>query len=227
MKQNILRFILFLITIGVVVGMTSSRTAPTATDIDASEIVDIMVDAGIEFSGSRSDIDLLKYRKIVITTDINAITAQRVIKGLILLDAIDDTPIDLYIRTEGGWISDAFAIIDIMESINAPVNTHSIGGSYSSGAMILAAGTGIRFGLPNSSIMFHGGRYEDDSEFSDDKLDNDRLSRFWETHSQIPKEWLSGYKDKKYFLTSEDALKYGIIPFMVWFYYIHRLGSVC
>ncbi|MFT4581548.1 MAG: ATP-dependent protease ClpP protease subunit [Gammaproteobacteria bacterium] len=75
-------------------------------------------------------------------------------KDLLLLDAIDSTaPIDLYIRTEGGWSNDAFSIIDVMQSMSAPVNTHAIGGANSSGAMILSADTGVRYGYPYSTIM--------------------------------------------------------------------------
>ena len=132
--------------------------------IDSYEMVDIMIDAGFGISGAQTDSDLLKTRTIVITTDINSITAQKVVKSLLMLDASGETkPIDLYVRTEGGWISDAFAIIDVMQSISAPVNTHAIGGAYSSGAMLVAAGTGIRYGHPNSCIMFHAGWYEDDT----------------------------------------------------------------
>ncbi|MBN2684317.1 MAG: ATP-dependent Clp protease proteolytic subunit [Pontiellaceae bacterium] len=207
----ICRVLIALIIAGVVLAIGLSDDE-SAVDYEPSEIIDILVDAGLGCSESQIDNDLLEHRKIVVTTDINAISSQRVIKGLLLLDAIDDTaPIDLYIRTEGGWVSDAFGIIDVMENIRAPVNTHAVGGAFSAGAMILAAGTGTRYGLPNCSIMFHAGLYEDDAEFSEDRLDNERLITFWKAHAHLPAEWLNQREDEAYYLTAEKALEYGII----------------
>lgn len=208
MKNQILGSLLAIfVFLGIVLFMTRPETIR-----DPSEIVDLLVDAGIEFSASQTDTDLLRYRKLVIATDINAASAQKTIKGLLLLNAMDSTaPIDLYIRTEGGWISDAFGIIDVMESISAPVNTHAIGGTHSSGAMILTAGTGVRYGYPYSSIMFHAGLYEDDGEYSENKLDNDRLTHFWKRHSHVPTEWITSEKESTYFLAPEEALKFGLI----------------
>jgi len=135
MKTQIINRALAVFVIVVIVFYaTQSYFTPQANGY-SSDIVDALVDAGIEFAPSPVDTDLLKYRKIVLATDINAASAQRTIRGLLLLDGIDSTaPIDLYIRTEGGWISDAFGIIDVIESISAPVNTHALGGTHSSGA---------------------------------------------------------------------------------------------
>ena len=209
MKFQISNSLLALFTLmGLVLFKTTSR--PT---IDPSDMVYYLVNSGIEFSENQMDVDLLKNRKLVITTQINAITAQRIIKSLLLLDTIDNTaPIDLYIRTQGGFVDDAFGIIDIMEYISAPVNTHAIGGTKSAGAMILAAGTGLRFAYPYSSIMFHAGLYEDDAaEYSSDKLGNNRLTGFWERHAHIPSEWLTEETDKYLYLSPEEALKWGLI----------------
>jgi len=182
---------------------------------DDSEIIDVLIDAGFEFSVNPLDTELLSHRKIVITTDINAISAQRTIKSLLLLDSIDGVlPIDLYIRTEGGWVSDTFAIIDVMKSLSAPVNTYAIGGTHSSGAMILAAGTGERLAYPHSSIMFHAGLYEE-GDHGEALIDNDRLTKFWKETSRIPEEWLSATEDDTYFLTPEKAQEYGLIDKIV------------
>jgi ATP-dependent Clp protease protease subunit len=200
-----------LVTIGIVVGLILYLNNPRDA-VHPADLVDALVDAGIQFSANQADTELRTYRKIVIATDINAVSANRTIKGLLLLDAIDSrAPIDLYIRTEGGWISDAFGIIDVMESIRAPVNTHAIGGTHSAGAMILAAGTGIRYGYPYSAIMFHAGLYEDDAPYSSDRIDNERLKRFWKRHARIPTEWITTRKEKTYFLGPEAALEMGLI----------------
>ena len=210
MKIQIVSRLLFIVAIvGLVIFINPSNNTIT---MDSSDLVNDLVDAGIGGSESQIDADLLTHRTLIITTDINAISAQKTIKGLLLLNAIDSaTPIDLYIRTEGGWVSDAFTIIDVMESISAPVNTHAVGGTFSAGAMILSAGTGTRYGYTYSDVMFHAGQYDDDDQYSVDKLDNERLMKFWKRHANIPTEWLTAEDEERLHLTSEEALEWGMI----------------
>ncbi len=212
MKNQIInRALAVLVIVAIVFFVTKSYITPIS-DSDSSDIVDVLVDAGIEFSPSPVDIDLLKFRKIVLATDINAASALKTVRRLLLLDARDSTaPIDLYIRTRGGCINDAFGIIDVIESIKAPVNTHALGGTYSSGAMILAAGTGVRYGYPYSSIMFHGGLYDGNDDYSGEKVDNDRLRQFWKRHSRIPPGWVTMKEDATFYLTPDEALEFGVV----------------
>lgn len=204
-------FILCLIGVAVVAPLLQERRYP-APAFDAEEFADFLADSGIAFASSQVEVELLEYRKIVIATDINAASAARVIKSLLLLDALDPAaPIDLYIRTGGGWLSDAFAIIDTMQSIQAPVNTHAIGGTFSAGSMILAAGTGVRYGYPFSAIMFHAGLYEDDGQYGGDRLDNQRWVTFWQTYAQVPPGWVQTYDEQSFFIGPEDAVAFGII----------------
>jgi ATP-dependent Clp protease protease subunit len=182
---------------------------------DSSDLMDTLVDAGIGFSASPTETELLEHRKLVIASDINAACAQRIIAGLLLLDARDHAaPIDLYLRTEGGWPSDAFAIIAVMGSIQAPVNTHALGGTHSSGAMILTAGTGVRYGYPHSLIMFHGGWDEPDDkdgEHSRRTAFNRQFVQFWKQHARLPADWVDDQEEELYFMTPEEALKFGLI----------------
>lgn len=188
--------------------------------IDQSHIdyyLDRLADTGIEYTANPVDLQLLEHRKIVIATDVNAALAMRVIRSLLLLSELDTTtPIDIYIRTEGGWVSDAFAIIDIIQNIEAPVNTHAIGGTYSSGAMILASGTGTRYAYTHSSIMFHAGLSTDDEEYDNNSVDNTRLIAFWENHSNVPSEWIHTYSTKEIYNGPEEALTYGIVDQIRW-----------
>jgi ATP-dependent Clp protease protease subunit len=135
-----------------------------------------------------------------------------IVLALLLLDARDSNrPIDLYIRTEGGWVDDAFSIIDVMENLKSPVNTHAIGGTHSSGAMILAAGTGVRYAYPYSSIMFHGGLYEGDGDYGENTTDNERLVAFWERHAKLPPDWLHSRDEVTRFMGPEEALERGLV----------------
>lgn len=179
---------------------------------DMETFIDRLVGSGIQFSPSPVEMDLMEYRKLVLATDVNPASSQRIITALLLLDSRDhEKPIDLYIRTEGGWISDAFGVIDIIKAIKAPVNTHAVGGTHSAGAIILASGTGVRYAYPSASIMFHAGIFEDDGDYGENTIDNKRLITFWEKHAKLPSEWLHSTDDTSYFLTPDKALEYGIV----------------
>ena len=110
----------------------------------------------------RADDPLITSRKILVTANINERTAKDVVARLLYMNALDPhRPIDLYLSTQGGWVDSAFTIIDAMQLIEAPVNTWAIGGCYSSGALILAAGTGRRYATPNAVLMIHASLDED------------------------------------------------------------------
>jgi len=208
MKQELGRLVLILVLLG---GLFFLLNRQRST-VDPEDVVDLFVDAGIEFSPSPVEASLLERRKIVLGTDINATSVQKVVRALLLLDAQDSNrPIDLYIRTEGGRIDDAFSIISVLENLKAPVNTHAIGGTHSAGAMILAAGTGVRYAYPFSSIMLHVGLYKGDGDFGENTTDNHRLIAFWERHARIPPDWLHARSEETYFLGPEKALELGLV----------------
>ncbi len=208
MKQFFGRFVLIVVVLGGLFFL-ADRLRP---GVGPDDVIDRFVDAGIEFTTNPIETELLRQRRIVIGSDINGYTTQRIVRALLLLDAQDSNqPIDLYIRTEGGWVDDAFSIIVVMESLKSPVNTHAIGGTHSSGAMILAAGTGVRYAYPYSSIMFHGGLYGDDGGYGENTIDNDRLVAFWESHARLPAEWLHNNGETTRFVGAQEALKLGIV----------------
>ena len=154
---------------------------------------------------------LLSNREILITYQINEITVKELVYKLYYLDANGSRPINLYLMTTGGWLDAAFAIIDAMHSIKAPVNTIAIGGCSSAGAMILAAGTGKRRAFSNTVIMVHSTLGKSKKPFSSDVADRERVVRFWQSAARLPKEWFPFIREKEYFLSAAQAFEYGII----------------
>jgi ATP-dependent Clp protease protease subunit len=62
----------------------------------------------------------------------------------------------LMICSEGGDVSAAFALIDVMHSSNIPIKTVGLGTIASAGLLIFLAGTaGRRVLTPNTSILSH------------------------------------------------------------------------
>lgn len=193
----------------------SAQAGPTLSDLH-SEFTDQDIDAGYEEIALLADDPLLNKRKIVLGHDVNARTAKDVIARLLYLDTVDqNAPIDLYITTLGGWSDNAFSIIDAMHMVEAPVNTWAVGACYSSGAMILTAGTGQRHATSNTIIMVHANSIDSDDEFSGDALDTQRYHKLWRNFAKLPDDWYPMVHDDEYYLTAQQAIEYGIIDAIV------------
>ncbi|NLW53154.1 MAG: ATP-dependent Clp protease proteolytic subunit, partial [Tissierellia bacterium] len=100
---------------------------------------------------------LLKDRIIMLSGEINDVTANLVVAQLLFLESEDpDKDIYIYINSPGGSITAGMAIFDTMNYIKSPVATICVGMAASMGAFLLVAGEkGKRFALPNSEIMIH------------------------------------------------------------------------
>lgn len=100
---------------------------------------------------------LLKDRIIMLSDEVNDVTASLVVAQLLFLEAEDpDKDIYLYINSPGGSITSGMAIYDTMQYIKPDVCTICVGMAASMGAFLLAAGAkGKRYALPNSEIMIH------------------------------------------------------------------------
>ena len=100
---------------------------------------------------------LLKDRIIVLSDEVNDVTASLIVAQMLFLEAEDpDKDIQFYINSPGGSVTSGFAIFDTMQHIKCDVSTICVGMAASMGAFLLAAGTkGKRYALPNSEIMIH------------------------------------------------------------------------
>ena len=100
---------------------------------------------------------LLKERIIMLSEEVNDVTASLVVAQLLFLEGEDpDKDIYLYINSPGGSITSGMAIYDTMQYIKPDVSTICIGMAASMGSFLLTAGAkGKRFALPNSEIMIH------------------------------------------------------------------------
>jgi ATP-dependent Clp protease protease subunit len=176
-----------------------------------SEQVDAQVEAGDAVEAIEPSDPLLQRRTIVVTAAINQRTAAHVIPRLLYLSTLDPkTPIELLVTTQGGWRDTAFAIIDVMHMIEAPVNTWAIGQCASSGALIVAGGTGERAATPNTILMVHANLGDSDEPFAEAPRTFDREARFWKAHARLPADWaLDG--DEEYYLTAAEAREFGIV----------------
>ena len=161
----------------------------------------------------RPDDPMIASRQILITENINERTSKDVVARLLYMNTLDPhRPIDLYLSTQGGWVDSAFTIIDAMQLIDAPVNTWAIGGCYSSGALILTAGTGRRYATPNAVIMIHASLDEDTKQsYSYERLALQRYERVWRRRAQLPDAWFPMVGGEEYYLSPQEALEFKMI----------------
>ncbi len=181
------------------------------TDSLASDLTAYLSEEGIFYPVDDLNDLLLKKRKIVINNSLNEQTTKEVVRKLLYLNSIDENNgIDLYISTQGGWYDSAFTIIDTFNDIKAPVNTICIGGCYSAGAVLLAAGTGERISHPNALFSIHISydQYDDNRPYAKYP---DRVNNFLRKHANLPNDWFPLENDRYFYLDSEQALKFSLI----------------
>ncbi|HEY2849046.1 MAG TPA: ATP-dependent Clp endopeptidase proteolytic subunit ClpP [Gemmatimonadaceae bacterium] len=163
---------------------------------------------------------LLMDRIIFLGTSINDDVANMIIAQMLFLDA--DNPgrdIYLYLNSPGGVVSSGMAIYDTMQFLRSPVNTICMGMAASMGSFLLAAGkAGRRSALPHSRIMIHqpsGGTQGTaaDIEIQAKEILHMRatMNTLYSKHTGRPVEQIERDMERDFFMSAEEAVKYGII----------------
>lgn len=162
---------------------------------------------------------LLKDRIIFLGGEINDDVADVIIAQLLFLESEGKSDISLYINSPGGSVSAGLAIYDTMRYIKPDVSTICIGRAASMGAFLLSAGKkGKRFALPNAEIMIHQPLGGTQGQASDIKIQAEKILQVREQLNKILSkntgqklEKISVDTDRDYYLSSYDAVKYGLI----------------
>jgi len=163
---------------------------------------------------------LLKERIIMLTEEVNDVTASLVVSQLLFLEGEDpEKDIYLYINSPGGSITAGMAIYDTMQYIKPDVSTICVGMAASMGAFLLAAGAkGKRFALPNSEIMIHQPLGGFQGQATDIDIHAKRILKIKENLNKIlsertgqPLEKLERDVERDYFMSAMEAKEYGLI----------------
>jgi len=163
---------------------------------------------------------LLKDRIIFLGEQINDYVSSLIIAQMLFLEAEDpDKDIFLYINSPGGVVTSGLAIYDTMQYIKPDVATICIGQAASMGSLLLSAGAaGKRSALPNSRIMVHQplgsfhGQASDIEIHAQEVLKVKRLlNNIYAKHTGRLLEQIEKDLDRDNFMSSEQALSYGII----------------
>lgn len=163
---------------------------------------------------------LLKERIIMLSEEVNDVTASLVVAQMLYLDSVDpDRDIQFYINSPGGSVTAGFAIYDTMQHVKADVQTICVGMAASMGAFLLASGAkGKRFALPNSEIMIHQPLGGTQGQATDIKIRTEWLLKIKNRLNQIlsertgqPLERIERDTERDFFMSAEEAKAYGLV----------------
>ena len=163
---------------------------------------------------------LLKERIIFVTGVIEDHMASLVTAQLLYLESENPKKeIAMYINSPGGVVTSGMAMYDTMQFIRPPVSTLCTGQAASMGSLLLTAGEKeMRFALPNARIMLHQpsggfqGQASDIERHAEDIIKTKRrLNEIYVHHTGQDYTPLEQKLDRDYFMTADEAKKFGII----------------
>jgi len=163
---------------------------------------------------------LLKDRIIVLSDEVNDVTASLIVAQMLFLEAEDpDKDIQFYINSPGGSVTSGFAIFDTMQHIKCDVSTICVGMAASMGAFLLAAGTkGKRYALPNSEIMIHQPLGGARGQATDIKIHAEhilktkaKLNKILSERTGKSIETIEQDTERDNFMSAQEAKEYGLV----------------
>lgn len=163
---------------------------------------------------------LMMDRIIFLGTPINDYVANVIQAQLLFLDTSDPgKDISIYINSPGGSVHAGLGIYDTMQFIGSQVSTICTGMAASMAAVLLVAGEkGKRCALKHSRVMIHqpmGGMQGQASDmeinYKQIMLLRDELYQIISDHSGQSFEKILKDSDRDYWMTSQEALDYGMI----------------
>jgi ATP-dependent Clp protease protease subunit len=163
---------------------------------------------------------LLKDRIIFLGGPIDDISANSIIAQLLFLDSQGSKEdIKLYINSQGGQVTSALAIYDTMQYVKADISTICIGVAASAATLLLAAGQkGKRLILPNGEVLIHQVMGGAQGQATDIDIHakhilkvKKRLNEIMAKHTGQSVAKVEKDADRDYFMSAEEALKYGIV----------------
>lgn len=163
---------------------------------------------------------LLKERIIFLGSGVNDDVANVIVAQLLFLEAEDpEKDITFYINSPGGSVTSGMAIYDTMQYVKCDIATLCMGQAASMGAFLLAAGAdGKRYSLPNARIMIHqpmggfqGQATDIDIQAKEILRMKKDLNRLLAHHAKISLEKVTADTERDFFMSAEEAQKYGII----------------
>jgi ATP-dependent Clp protease protease subunit len=163
---------------------------------------------------------LLDDRIIFLSTEVDEYVTNIIKAQLLYLESESDEDISIYIDSPGGSVYTGLGLLDVMDFVKPDIVTINTGLAASMAAVILCSGTkGKRFALKRSRTMIHQplgyGGYQQASDMEIEAKEINSLKKelyeiisdkSGQTFDRVAKD-----SDRDYWMTAQDAKKYGII----------------
>ena len=147
-------------------------------------------------------------------------SSNLIVAQLLFLESENPTKdISLYINSPGGSVTAGMSIYDTMQFVKPDISTLCIGQAASMGAILLCGGKKKkRFALPNSRVMIHqplgsfqGQATDFDIQAKEILSIRARLNEILAKNTGQTIKKIEADTERDNFMTSDEALKYGII----------------
>jgi ATP-dependent Clp protease protease subunit len=169
---------------------------------------------------------LLKDRIVMLTTDVNEVSANLVVAQMLFLESEDSNKeILFYINSPGGVVTEGMAIYDTMQFIKCDVRTVVMGQACSMGSLLAQAGTaGKRMILPNARHMIHQPSGGARGQATDMLIQvneilsmKKNLTQIYVDHNSKGKTFdqLAADMERDNFMSAAEALEYGLVDEIV------------
>jgi ATP-dependent Clp protease protease subunit len=162
---------------------------------------------------------LLEERTILIYGEINQQLAKDVSSQLLLLAAMSDEPIKIFINSQGGHVESGDTIHDMIQYVKPEVIVIGTGWVASAGITIyLAAEAKNRYSLPNTRFMIHqpaGGVQGQGTEIQIEAKEiirmRERINRLIAEATGQEYERVAKDTDRNYWMSATEAKEYGMV----------------
>ena len=174
---------------------------------------------------------MLRDRIVFLQGEVEPHMANHLVAQLLLLESQDSgAPINMYVNSPGGLVTEGLAVYDTMQYIKSPVNTIIIGQAASMGSLLAQSGTGKRYITQNARHMIHrvssgtggtsGSIHVQELEFEDarrrleeSKKLNEKLTQIYVKHNTKGKTYEELHNTMKFdtYLSAEEALQFGLV----------------
>lgn len=167
---------------------------------------------------------LLRQRMILLGSQVDEVSANRVCSQLLVLSAEDPrTDISLVVNSPGGSVTAGMAIYDTMQLVPNDVSTLAMGFAASMGQFLLCVGAkGKRYALPNARVMMHqpsagiGGSAADIAIQAENlQFTKRRMEELIAEHTGQTPETIRRDGDRDRWFTAQEALDYGMVDRVV------------
>ena len=169
------------------------------------------------------DDKLFKSRSIAIFGQVNERVARTVTEQLLAMSAESNDPITIYISSPGGHVESGDVIYDMIKFISSDVRVVGTGWVASAATIIyLAASKQNRYSLPNTRYLVHqpsGGSQGDATDIAIQAEQilktKARINKIISEETGRPLKQVEKDTDRDYWMSVEEAIKYGIVTKVV------------